>query len=85
MHKLKLNLDANGFGDVTLDGIPLDVFSLVFIQKAGESSMVTLTIKAEVEGEVEVRTLAPVVRKPLNEVANDLRAAAEKFRALAGA
>lgn len=57
MHKLKYTLNESGFGTVTLDGKPIDVASLSVTHQAGEPNIVTMTIFAQVEGDIEVKEL----------------------------
>lgn len=69
MHKLKFTLDKNGFGKVTLDGHEIDVASMRFDHKAGDLNQVTITVHAQVEGDIEVSRLETVEKHRLSESA----------------
>jgi hypothetical protein len=67
MHKLKFTLNEQGFGTVTLDGCEIDVAALTYTQRAGEPSTVTMTIFAQVDGEVEVKELTTADKGKLSD------------------
>jgi hypothetical protein len=61
---LKFNLDVNGFGSVTLDGVPIECRSISLKATAGDLTEVNIGLFVKVDGEIMIDELVSKGPKP---------------------